>query len=283
MHKGNGIRSAVGVTSLLSILGSFLIIFSYLLFKDIRTRARLILFHLSVADLGVGVANFVGDVVKFERYYFNSVNGTLLPSPPAAAVFFCKTQAFLALFFTISSILWTCILAVYMYFLIVEKTDFFMKYYVLGSYVFCYGLPLLICIWLITTNRLGYSPYNASGWCSLIVKRVQSNSMGVSIDSEERFVNTDDIYVAIFAYDLWIVTTIVLTVVVYVSTFYFIRQEVRYLITFILQKLSPILLYITAVTTKNITKKWSIYVESGIQILTNSNTVYSSSDMVPHQ
>ena len=212
LHKGDILRSVVGVTCIMSILGSFLIIFSYILFKDIRTKARLILFHLSLTDLGVAVSNFVGDVVRFERFYTSNHTVT---SPGSVPKFFCEAQAFCALYFTISSILWTSILAFYMYFLVLEKRHSFVRLYMYGSYVICYGIPLLVCIWMIHDKRLGYAPYNASGWCTLNIQNRMND-----------IITSTDIFIAIFAYDLWIILTIVLIVIVYLSTHYFIRQEV---------------------------------------------------------
>ena len=218
LDKGNEIRAVTGVTSILSIVGSLLIIFSFLLFKDTRTRARLILFHLSLTDLGVALANFIGDVADFDRFYYNGT--TLDTDPPSLACGFCKAQAFFALFFTISSIFWTCILAVYMYFLTVEKGAAFMRYYLTFSVILCYSVPFGVSLWLVLTGRLGYSPYNSSGWCSLTLKKVPS----LMSDADT---NQHDIYAAVFGYDLWIFTTIVLIIVVYLSTHLYIRQEVR--------------------------------------------------------
>lgn len=39
-------------------------------------------------------------------------------------------------------------------------------YFLRFSYVFCYGFPVMISLWLLLTDRLGYSPYDSSGWCS---------------------------------------------------------------------------------------------------------------------
>ena len=212
-HKGWELRTVVYVTCVLAIVGSLLIMVSYILFKDIRTKARLLLFHLSLTDLGVAVANLVGGAAGFENFYINKngTNGTatLIPHPGPAIEVFCKAQAFVALFSTISSVLWTCALAMYMYFLVLEKNSLFVRVFVHGSYVICYGLPVFVCIWAVCTKLLDYSPYNSSGWCALSL----TNSKHKRYD-------------AIFSYDIWIVTTMVLIVVVYVSTHYFVRQEV---------------------------------------------------------
>lgn len=220
LHKETGMRVAVGVTCGLSILGSSLIIASYVLFKDVRTRARLILFHLSLMDLGVGLANLVGDAVRFERFYVQ--NSTFVDHPGTVPKFFCEAQAFLAMFFTISSILWTCAIAVYMYFLAVQKSVSFMRAFIWVSYLMCYGVPLIVAMWTLFTGRLGYAPYN-SGWCALIVRKFPTVWM---TSSGRRYANTD-IYGVVFSNDVWIITTTILTVMVYISTHYFVRNEVN--------------------------------------------------------
>lgn len=228
LRKNEGIRTVTGITSFLSILGSFLIIFSYIFFKDTRTRARLILLHLSITDLGVGLANFVGDVVYFDRYYINSTSIKSINNTAANAA--CITQAFLAEYFTISSILWTCVLAVYMYFLVVEKGSFVVRYFMWIACILCYGIPVMVASWLLHLGRLGYSPYNSAGWCSLKLSESNMKLHGIETNTENHiyrnYMHLKDIYVTIFAYDLWISTTIILTIVVYLSTHFYIRHEV---------------------------------------------------------
>jgi G protein-coupled receptor 157 len=226
LHKETGERVAVGITCGLSILGSILIIVSYILFKNVRTRARLILLHLSLMDLGVGLANLAGDIARFERFYVQ--NGTITDHPGRAPRFFCEAQAFLAMLFTISSILWTCAIAVYMYFLAIEKSSLFMRRLIWVFYTLCYGMSLVIAIWTLCTGRLGYTPYN-SGWCSLIVKRVPTVWM---TSSGRRWAGTD-IYGVVFSYDLWIITSIILIIVVYLSTHFLIKREVSLVAKFV--------------------------------------------------
>ena len=82
-------------------------------------------------DFLVAFSNFAGDVANFDQYYFNSsVNNTmpcssplpLLPSNNTSSVVkgLCVGQAVVALYSTLSSVLWTTSLAVYLYLLIVH-------------------------------------------------------------------------------------------------------------------------------------------------------------------
>ena len=56
-HKQISVRVAVWITCSLSMLGALLIIFSYVCFKTMRSRAREILVHISVMDFLVAASN----------------------------------------------------------------------------------------------------------------------------------------------------------------------------------------------------------------------------------
>ena len=110
------IRAVVGVTCILSMAGALLIILSYILIKEIRTTTRKILLHLSIMDFMVAAGNLIGDFINFDQY---------LAADPTAQHHkvvnnVCKAQAFFALYGSISSILWTNSMAVYVYLYIVK-------------------------------------------------------------------------------------------------------------------------------------------------------------------
>ena len=195
-HK---LRAVVGVSCCLSILGSLLIILSYILFKERRTRAREILLHISLMDLGVALANLIGLSVYFDQFYFEShdnvtdyINGL------------CKTQAFFANYCTLSSILWTIALAGFLYFVITyHKTRIAIDFHRV-SHIVCYALPLLVSLWLVFTNRLGYSPLDSSGWCTLISERKYAPLIV-------------DYYATVFGNDLWVFVAMVTIPILYLS------------------------------------------------------------------
>lgn len=62
------LTAAVVITSLLSVFGSALIIFTYAAFKNLRTIAREILVQLSVADIIVAVSHIVGITANLPRF-----------------------------------------------------------------------------------------------------------------------------------------------------------------------------------------------------------------------
>ena len=221
-HKRPEVRYVVGVTCILSIVGSAFIILSYLCFHGLRSRARLILVHISIMDFGAAMANFVGVAVDFDHYFLKSGchhhgdhdtisiahNCTLEPAVHRA----CVAQAVFAHYFTNGSFLWTICLSFYLYFLIVHHGTERGRYFLYFSHVFCYLMPLFITLWLLLTHKFGYAPYNSAGWCSLI---------GIDPITGKR--NT---FVTVVGYDLWIVLAFTLVPLLSLTVHYYIRQEV---------------------------------------------------------
>lgn len=173
-HKEIAIRVVVGVTCFFSLIGALIIILSYFFNKDIRTKSRQILVHLSVADFGVALANLIGVIVYFDQYIRDCtadmkvlhpskllpVNGTALsPGPIHASVScrvlhnLCEAQAFVAGYSTLASVLWTQILAVYIYCLVVLSHSKVYVKVLYFAYFFCWGMPLLVCFWLLFTGK----------------------------------------------------------------------------------------------------------------------------------
>ena len=236
-HKHTGLRVVAGLTCALSLFGSLLILLSYACFKQLRSRPREILMHISVMDLGVSLANLIGDVVFFGQYYHVSapavtdINSTLqylttqsdtnlASSQTSRAEFtanpsyidgFCRAQAFFAAYFTMGSIFWTVFLGLYIYlFLLYNKSNPKLPIKTLvASYFFNYSVPLLLSLWLVFTHRLGYTPYNASRWCTLIVNDPSTGEV--------------DMFVLLFANDLWIYLATLLILLFYVTSHIYIH------------------------------------------------------------
>ena len=217
LFKRESIRVTVGVTCVLSMIGASLIIISFLCFKHQRSPTRFILFNISIMDFLVALANFVGDVGDFDNYYINrtstkyicetddygftKLDSGMMITPPTIINTVCVAQATVALYSTLSSVLWTISLAVYLYFLITQSKTQAARYSIYFSLVFCYGMPLFITLWMLLTHKLGYSPYNAAGWCSMIIYDPENGDI--------------DRFLAVFGYDLWIYLTMFLIVVLY--------------------------------------------------------------------
>lgn len=208
--KDRGLRSVVGITCCLSIIGSLLIILSYAVLKS-RPKTREILLHISLMDLGVSLANLIGLAVFFDRFY-RTADGIPL-NPPDHIDRLCKTQAFFAAFCTLGSVFWTTALAGYVYIVtLYNKEPNYAINFARFCYFLCYSMPLGIALWLVVTNRLGYSPYNSSGWCSLIAKDPNTGS--------------NDLFILVFAHDLWMFVSITLIIVLYITVRSFVSSQV---------------------------------------------------------
>lgn len=220
LHKHEGLRIVVGITCFSSLLGSLLIILSYVLFKDLRTRARLILVHLSIADFGVAASNLFGEAYHFDNHF----NWTLNELTPISVNRLCKAQAFVAHFSTISSVLWTMALAAFMYIVVTKLKEVMAddKWFMKFSYLFCYGMSLVVSVWMVCTEKLGFSPLGTAGWCGTIIRKLELfNSSEVGVKGGDI-----DYMTAVFGYDIWIILTFVFIIVTYLSLHLYMRQEV---------------------------------------------------------
>ena len=210
--KKTTIRGIVGTACVFSMIGSLLIILSYLFAKELRTQTRKILLHLSLMDFGTALANFVGVTIYFDKYYIKALQDydqdNMADHLPSKAVHYsCIGDAFVSVYCTNSSILWTISMAVYLYFRIVShsmRSEKFYQYLLYIFYVFNYGFPLLITLWMVFTDRLGFAPWDSSGWCTIIVEKPP---IGLTTDK----------IAAIFGSDLWILLTIAIIPPLYLS------------------------------------------------------------------
>ena len=142
----------------LSMLGSLLIILTYILFSDLRTTSRLLLVFLSLMDFGTALANSIGMASNYK--------GTTKE---------CQVQAAFAIFCSMSSYFWTAAIAVYLYLTIVRQQQALAKKLVKVFHVVAWGIPLIIVVLAGGLNVLGYdtdkygkdskSATVTGGWC----------------------------------------------------------------------------------------------------------------------
>ena len=205
--------TVTAIVNFFSVIGAGLIIVSYMFFKNVRTKGRLVLLHISLADLGISLSNFVGAVFFFNRHqdetHCSPYDNSNWSESCRVVDALCKTQAFFAAYCTLASFFWTPTLAVYVYLLITDPSRTLSTGLVRFAYVFCWGLPLLISLWLMFTWRLGDTGFG--GWCSLIVETADGS------------IST---FVVIFASNLYVVTTFVVVLVLYTATHCYLRLRV---------------------------------------------------------
>ena len=194
------------VACILSMFGSLAIILTFLLVKAIRSKARELIVHLSLMDLTYSTANFVGLWMPYHSHLTDNMNKNSSTYRIYHDV--CLAQAFLAVYGTIGSVLWTLGLAVYLYYRIVSRDNIVTKRVVIALYILCYSLPLYVTIWLLVKKGLGYSdsPLSGGGWCSI----------SDDIDPLENFMT----------YDIWMWLGIIILIPLYFLIHIHISDEV---------------------------------------------------------
>jgi len=231
LEKPRTLQIAVQVSCVLSVLGSFMVIFSYLCYKEHRTQARYILVHLSLSNIGHVISNLIGVSVNLDGHAKNSCDFhyNIYCTNRSTQEVMCTIQAFTTIYFSLSAMLWTIFLAIYLYLLILSmRQTQLTRCIVWLGYLSCYLIPVLVTCWLLLTNRLGYAPYNYPGYCGLVTRKPFQRMY----DFQRMYNQCDpirEVYVEFFGYDIWILLTILLTILFYVSALRYLRsrQEVR--------------------------------------------------------
>lgn len=222
LEKPLSLRVVVEVVCILSAIGSSIIILSYYCYKEHRTRARYILVHLSISNIGLVVCNFIGTVANFDSTFRKNSNFSydIRTKNRLLEEHLCTAQAFLTVYFSVCGMLWTISLAVYLYLVILSmKQTYFTRYFVWLSYALCYGVPLFVSVWLLLSSRLGYAPYSTPGYCGLMTR--QPFQKGLAKCDPHR-----DVYGEFVGYDIWILLTIFVTLLFYMSALCYLKHQV---------------------------------------------------------
>lgn len=148
-------------SSFFSLLGSLLIIITFVAFKEVRTVGRAILVFLAFADFFTALGYMFGAGVYL--HYRPKLENE---PPNGSYITLCKVQSFVTTFFPISSFLWTTNLAVYFFVAIVLRKVQVAKKMIVVFHIMAWGIPLLICIPAVATNTLGPAESRSSAsWC----------------------------------------------------------------------------------------------------------------------
>jgi len=147
-------RGLVVTSSCLSIVGSLIIIVSFVSWKDIRTTSRSILLFLSIADLMTATSNALGVMIPFHSNIFTHRNNM------------CVAQAFFTTSFAITSFMWTLTLALYLYLAIVKNKQDLGKKLMPVYHIISWSLGPIINGIALSQSMLGYAsdPFSG-GWC----------------------------------------------------------------------------------------------------------------------
>lgn len=137
------------ISCVLSFLGSTLIICTYVIWTDLRTKPRKLLVYLSVADLlsAISYSYGVGKIFKSNTWD-------------------CVLQGAISTFANTSSFFWTVAIAVYLYIFIVRSNQQLADSLVLWFHIISWGVPLGITVAAVSLQKIGYDASEVSvGWC----------------------------------------------------------------------------------------------------------------------
>ncbi len=205
------LRPVVGLICGLSLLGSFIVILTYFLNKENQTIARTILVHISVGNIGQVVASLVGIFGNLNHYSKAPWWSDL-----------CQYQGAATVYFNVCTMLWTTGLAVHLFLLILSKKND-VSHFVKCLSVLCYLMPLLITAWLKFSSKLGSAPLSIPGYCGLkgLTYQNYSSSHG------EYCILTIDYVGDFFGYNLWVILTIGVILLLYISALCHLKLHVR--------------------------------------------------------
>lgn len=145
------IKVTAGLTSILSISGASLIIFTYIAFRKLRTKARQLLVSISIADIIVAGSHFVGLFVNFERFVYNGTSNISNSDP------LCVSQAAFSMFGTLASFLLTLAIGVYLTGLLITKKPGVWQKSIPVIYIVCWGIPATMIIPIAVKKYYGFT------------------------------------------------------------------------------------------------------------------------------
>ena len=162
------------ISCVAAIVGSLLIICTFLCWKDLRTIARMILVFLAVADLLSALGYLFGAAVYIQYFYTqgycNSDNETWSVNHTALNLTayhdLCIAQSFFTTVMPMASFFWTGNLAVYLFFSLAWQKVRYTKTLMAIFHTIAWGIPLVTCIAIVSDGRFGPSSSRSSGgWC----------------------------------------------------------------------------------------------------------------------
>ena len=179
---------------------------SFCRWKDIRTGSRSVITFLAIADFCTAFGYIMGSF-NYLIYYHDEQKDC------STGIFddVCTIQSFITSWSSISSFFWTVALAFYLYLTLVHTKIFLANKLIPLFHVVNWGFPILICLPLLLTWQLGYSPYAASTWCFI---RKNNNNHLVSVG------------VILVAGKIWEILAYVLVIGLYAAIKCHIRKQV---------------------------------------------------------
>ena len=199
------------VSSTASIIGSLLVICTFLRWKDLRTIARMIVVFLAIADLFTGIGYIFGSGIYLHYYIITGVcpddnvttNTTAYPQNDSTYLTLCKAQSFLTTFMPMASFFWTANLAIYLFFAIALQKINFAKMLMILFHLTAWGIPFVTCLAILSADDFGPSTLSSGAWCWIYYKSSLSH--------------TSYLIIELMAGKVWEILVCVLALVLYIA------------------------------------------------------------------
>lgn len=199
------------VSSFFSCLGSILILVVFLALPEIRTGAQKLITLLSIADFFTASGYFMA-AINFLLHY-KPLGETDTDENCKTFRSVCILQSLITTTSSMSSFLWTIILAVYFHVVIVNKQTIIKKKMFTLFNIIAWGVPITITIPLLITGKLGYSPLATSNWCYI-------KDSGVSAPKTR----VETVLLILVAGKFWEILAYIVVTVLYISIAFSIYQ-----------------------------------------------------------
>ena len=202
------------IFDIFSILGSLFIIWTFLVYKDQRTRARLFLLFIAICDFFTAIGYGFALIWSLKDRGFTVCH----KDKSHVTIWACIFESGIDMYFPLCSFFWTVVLGVHILSLFFERPIFKNKVVFVCVLVAGWGLPLLNTFIAFMLNILGPGPpTSTAGWCFINYNIFYDNYTNNSTNN----VNNDRFHWAFefgFA-KLWDLAAMVIVVVLYMVVF----------------------------------------------------------------
>ena len=182
------LASVQGIITVLSILGSLLLILSHVIVRPLRrSKSRVLITHLATASFLQALPNFVAVFMDFRTRFRIDMNGNatihttsnttdpkvclgtsqVLDESTRVYCYLCVYQAFISLVGTLSTVFWTVCICVHYFILVSCRNNKVASHMTYVYYVIAWLVPLGICLWLLFHNWLGFKPTYSTVNCGI--------------------------------------------------------------------------------------------------------------------
>ena len=181
-----------GVVTFLSVVGSVLLILSYVLFKKLRSKSRLLITHLAVANFLNALPDFLAVFMDFRSRFkvsssthqiknvtgdyeiFNitdalscSRDNVFVNSQTSVFCNLCVYLEFISIVGQLSTMFLTISVCIHFFILVSYRNIKLASRLTYAYYVIAWLVPLGISLWLLFHNWLGFQPTYSTVGCSI--------------------------------------------------------------------------------------------------------------------